>query len=215
MSKVCVLVSGGLDSIAMLYEFSKKFDQIYPVYIKSGLYWEKSEIYWLKKYLKNLNNNKFKRLKILTSPVSDLYNGHWSITGVNIPDENSMDEEVYLPGRNILLLSKCSIFCQINDINNIGIGILKNNPFKDSTEKYFNIIEKLFSIGLKNIKILRPFSKVTKDQIILKYRNLPLELTFSCINPNNNYHCGKCNKCNERKKNFKIANIKDKTIYTK
>ena len=216
MSKVCALVSGGLDSCAMLYELSGSFDEVHPLYIKFGLYWEKAELYWLNKFLSSVKNNSLKKLKILEIRAKDMYDEHWSVTGKNIPDEQSSDDKVYIPGRNILLLSVASVFCEKFDINSIGIGVLKSNPFKDASDKFFNAMEKALSIGLnRKIKVVTPFSDNTKNKLIVKYNNLPLELTFSCINPIENKHCGKCNKCHERKMYFKKANVKDETSYVK
>jgi 7-cyano-7-deazaguanine synthase len=42
---------------------------------------------------------------------------------------------------------------------------------------------------------------------------LPLHLTFSCINPIEDRHCGNCNKCAERKNGFAAAGIPDLTAY--
>ena len=42
-SRVAVLSSGGLDSAVMLVELCRRFEQIYPVYIRCGLFWEGAE----------------------------------------------------------------------------------------------------------------------------------------------------------------------------
>jgi 7-cyano-7-deazaguanine synthase len=42
---------------------------------------------------------------------------------------------------------------------------------------------------------------------------LPLELTFSCIRPAGERHCGSCNKCAERRQAFASAGLKDPTDY--
>jgi hypothetical protein len=43
--------------------------------------------------------------------------------------------------------------------------------------------------------------------------NLPLELTFSCIDPHCLLHCGRCNKCAERRAAFADAGLADRTVY--
>jgi 7-cyano-7-deazaguanine synthase len=42
---------------------------------------------------------------------------------------------------------------------------------------------------------------------------MPLECTFSCIDPVGDTHCGRCNKCAERRHAFQIAEIPDLTPY--
>ena len=46
-------------------------------------------------------------------------------------------------------------------------------------------------------------------------QRMPLEFTFSCLNPKGYDHCGECNKCVERKKAFFAAGVFDKTRYKK
>jgi 7-cyano-7-deazaguanine synthase len=42
---------------------------------------------------------------------------------------------------------------------------------------------------------------------------LPLELTFSCLRPVGGLHCGRCNKCAERRRGFAEAGLPDPTQY--
>jgi 7-cyano-7-deazaguanine synthase len=44
-------------------------------------------------------------------------------------------------------------------------------------------------------------------------RDLPLDLTFSCIDPKDGRHCGDCNKCDERRQAFAMAGMEDPTPY--
>jgi len=213
-SSVCVLVSGGLDSCVLLREMTDKFNAVYPVYVKGGLLWEKAEIYWLRKFLSSVKNTSLKELKIISAGVADIYKDHWSITGNNVPDHTTDDSAVYLPGRNIILLSKTAVFCSINNIRTIALAPLKANCFPDGTDNFFRLIQETLSEGL-NLKfsIITPFSDLSKTDVIKLGAHLPLELTFSCIKPSGIYHCGVCSKCGERKKAFQQLNIEDKTVY--
>jgi 7-cyano-7-deazaguanine synthase len=42
---------------------------------------------------------------------------------------------------------------------------------------------------------------------------VPLELTLSCMNPQQARHCGRCSKCRERRDAFHAAGIDDPTSY--
>lgn len=210
MKKVCVLVSGGIESSVLLYELSSKFS-LYPIYIKSGFVWEDVEIKYAKKLISNLDEE----LKVLEVPVEDIYPDHWSLRGDGIPDENTEDAAVELPGRNVLLLSKASLFCSINDIQKIYLGTL-DSPFPDATSSFFSSFSRSLSQGLNHkIDINTPYMGKEKKEIIEKgiKKEIPLKLTFSCIDPVQNSHCGSCNKCAERKEGFKNAGFKDPTEY--
>jgi 7-cyano-7-deazaguanine synthase len=213
---IAVLISGGLDSCILLWDLSRKYRRVYPLYIRSGLRWEAVELYWLRRFLKAIPDwtNSSQKTTILNLPVGDLYHSHWSLTGVHIPDYQSDDLSVYLPGRNFLLLAKAALFCSMNHIKALALGPLKGNPFPDSTGTFFRAFEKAASSGLDYpISILTPYRRLRKEEVIRKGQSLPLELTFSCIHPSEKYHCGLCNKCAERQKAFKRAGIPDKTIY--
>lgn len=199
--KICVLVSGGMDSSILLALIARQYQEVHPLYIRCGLNWEKAELYWLKKYLKKIISPNIQSLKILNVPVHDLYKDHWSLTGKNIPGLNSNNQEVYLPGRNILLLSHTAIFCSKNDIPEISLGILKGNQFPDSQKSFFSSFEKMIMQGLNfSLKIQTPFSDMSKVDVLKLGKDLPLNLVFSCLKPDGIYPCGKCNKCAEREK---------------
>ena len=54
---------------------------------------------------------------------------------------------------------------------------------------------------------------MNKRQVMDLGRDLPLEFTCSCIAPVNNLHCGRCNKCAERRRAFADAGMTDPTEY--
>ena len=123
---------------------------------------------------------------------------------------------MYLPGRNIALLAKTAVYASMKGISSIEIGILRGNPFPDSTKIFFKKMSEVLSIGLNHkIEVKAPFQKMRKEDVIALGRKLPLESTFSCLNPKGYEHCGECNKCIERKKAFFAAGVFDKTRYKK
>ena len=74
----------------------------------------------------------------------------------------------------------------------------------------------VLSLGLNTvIDIKAPFQKLKKEDVIAMGKKLPLEFTFSCLNPKGYEHCGDCNKCIERKKGFFASGVFDKTKYKK
>ena len=215
-NKACVLVSGGVESACLLADTLTRYDTVVPIYVQNHLRWEDVEIFWLKKFLRTIKSPKLQALKILELTMRDVYENHWSITGIHTPGAVSRDESVYLPGRNIIFLSKAAVFAAQNDISFIEIGVLKGNPFSDSSKIFFKKISEVLSLGLrKEIEVLAPFQKLKKEDVILSGKKLPLEMTFSCINPKGYEHCGDCNKCLERKKAFFAAGMTDRTKYKK
>lgn len=199
--RAVILTSGGVESAALVAGGLARYDEVTPVYVQNGLRWEKAELFWLKKLLRRVRSPKLKPLKVLDLSMRDVYEKHWSVTGKGVPGSKSPDETVYLPGRNVVLLSKAAIFATGKNIPFVEIGVLKGNPFSDSSPSFFLKFSKALSEGLgKPVAVRAPFQKLKKEEVILAWKKFPLELTFSCIDPKGFEHCGRCNKCAERKK---------------
>ena len=213
-NKVAVLVSGGLDSCVLAAHLAAGERTLYPVYVRQGLVWEAVEQHWMKKFLAAVAVANIEPLREISLPVTDLYNSHWSTTGESTPDHLSDDREVYLPGRNLLLLAKTSLYCALNKIPAAALGPLSGNPFSDSTPEFFSRFGEMASLALGfSFTVETPFATLTKADVIRLGRHLPLELSFSCIRPAGLNHCGACNKCAERRRSFQEAHVEDKTHY--
>lgn len=212
--RACVLISGGLDSCVLLAHLAEQGWELTPLYVQAGLVWERVELIWIRRFLARLDPSGLKPLRQLSLPVEDIYRSHWSTTGQAVPGAHSEDSAVYLPGRNLLLLSKAAVYCALNRICVIALGPLKGNPFPDSTPAFFRGFQRLASGALTHpLEIMAPFSSLSKAEVIALGKAFPLELTFSCIRPVGEKHCGGCNKCAERRRSFVEAGVKDKTDY--
>ena len=213
---VCALVSGGLDSCVMLAELARRYRKVYPVFIRYDLLWETVELQHLKKFLRGAKILRLQSLTVLGLPVRDLYGAHWSTTGRKVPQAQTPDEAVYLPGRNLLLLSKAAVFCALNSIDTMAVGSLDHNPFPDATPRFFREFAAVAAKALDaRLEVIAPFRAVSKEKVVrLGHRlGLPLYLSFSCIAPRRGLHCGQCNKCAERQNAFLDAATKDRTRY--
>jgi 7-cyano-7-deazaguanine synthase len=213
---VCVLTSGGLDSGVLIAQLAQEYRQVQPVYVRCGLFWEHAERYWLGRFLKQLRriHSHIQPLQILSMDLRDVFGEHWSLTGKNVPDYHSEDFEVYLPGRNIILLAKTAVFCVLRSISTIATAPLKANPFPDGTPQFYEHIQDVLSEGMATrLSVRIPFRQLSKEEVIRMGRGLPLELTYSCIWPKGRLHCGECGKCAERIKAFHTSGVDDRTRY--
>jgi len=213
MTSVCVLVSGGVDSCVLAGDLARK-RVVYPIYIRQGLAWESIELYWLRRFLKALRNPRIKPLQVFSLPMADVYGDHWSVRGKTIPGARTPDSAVYLPGRNLVLTVKAAVFCAMHKIPALALGPLNHNPFPDATPGFFRAYARALCMGLgRHIRIETPYRTMSKTDVIRRGRTLPLELSFSCLAPHGKKHCGRCNKCAERRKAFRLAGVEDKTSY--
>jgi len=213
---VCVLCSSGVESAALLARFLRAGAVVHPVFVRGGHAWESVELYWLKRLCRALRSPRLKPLGVLELPVGDVYRqADWSLSGKRVPSATSPDEDVYLPGRNILLLAKAGVFCGERGIERIAVGSLGSNPFPDGKPAFRRLMARAVSTGLgRRVVVEAPFERKHKEQVLREAPPVPWELTFSCIAPRGKKHCGRCNKCAERRAAFREAGIADPTRYS-
>ncbi len=213
--QAAVLLSAGLDS-AVLAASEARTARVHPIYVSTGLAWEEQERVMLARLLSTQLYDGMAPVAELSFTVRDLYPPtHWAIRG-EPPAFDTPDEDVYLTGRNVVLLSKAAIYCAQHGISRIAIGPLAGNPFPDATPTFFSAIAHALSLGLAHpIQVDTPFLRLGKHDVIALGVSLgvPLELTLSCMQPYEGWHCGRCSKCRERRDAFTAAGIVDPTPY--
>jgi 7-cyano-7-deazaguanine synthase len=213
---VAVLASGGLDSAVLVAQLLRQGRVVHPIYVRFGLAWEPVEEAHLRRFLDTLTQPAARPLVVLNSPVADIYGSHWSVSRREVPDERSADDAVYLPGRNLLLLTLPSVWCALHDVHTIALGTLKGNPFPDATPEFFDGFAALAQRAMAHpLEVVTPFAGFTKSDVLELGRGLALQHTLSCIDPQGERHCGRCNKCAERRHAFAALQIDDLTVYAK
>ncbi len=213
---LAVLVSGGLDSAILLGEALRVYPRVHPLYIRAGLIWEELENRYLRRFLAAIRTPHLAPLVELALPVTDLYGEHWSLNGENIPGADTPDDAVFLPGRNVILLSKALIWCHRNGVPELATAPLGSNPFPDATPAFYDGFAEVVSAAVAGrVRVLRPYAAMNlhKAEVLRRGIGMPLELTLSCIRPIRGIHCGACNKCAERRNGFRGAMMLDPTEY--
>jgi len=212
--EVAVLASGCVDSAVLVAELVRDRAGVHPIYVRFGLAWEAAEEAHLRSFLETLTGPALRPLVVVDVPIAPVYGSHWSLSGEDVPDEGTTDDAVYLPGRNLLLLSLPSVWCALHGVHTIALGTLKGNPFPDATEAFFSGFSMLVERAMDHpLEVVTPFGDLVKADVVELGRGLALERTFSCIDPVDGRHCGRCNKCAERRQGFATASIEDATDY--
>lgn len=210
-----VLCSGGLDS-AVLVAHQTRTGRVQPVYVSAGLAWETSERAIVSELLTAPAYRDVRPLAALDCPVTDTYaSTHWAVRGAP-PAYNTPHRDVYLVGRNTLLLAKVAVYCAVRSIGRIAVGPLAGNPFPDATPEFFAAMGHALSLGLDHaIEIVAPFAALSKEDVIRIGMELavPWERTLSCLQPIDGQHCGRCSKCRERLEAFDAVGLRDPSSY--
>jgi 7-cyano-7-deazaguanine synthase len=215
---VAVLCSGGLDSVVLLADVARREprDLVQPLYVSVGLAWEAEERAMLDRLLRTEPFRGVRPIASLHFDMRDVYPPtHWAIRG-EPPAFDTPDEDVYLDGRNLVLLTKAGVFMARAKLTRVFIGPLAGNPFPDATPEFLDAMARALSLGLgTTITIAAPYASLHKADVITLGDQLgvPLELTLSCMQPRDGLHCGRCSKCRERRDGFRDAGIDDPTTY--
>jgi 7-cyano-7-deazaguanine synthase len=212
-----VLHSGGLDSAVLLALELRERGPALPIHVRSGLAWEDEEARAIARLLASPPYAGGVLPPVtLTVDMREVYpTSHWAVTG-RPPAFDTPDEDVYLAGRNVILLSKAAVLCAQRNIGAIALGPLAGNPFPDATPAFFASMADALSLGLgRALEIRTPLVQMEKDAVIRLGLELgvPLALTLSCMNPSDGAHCGRCSKCRERRDAFRAAGVEDGTVY--
>ena len=219
-----LLHSGGLDSAVLLAEEAARAD-VQPIYVSVGLAWEAAEREMIAWFMAN-GAIAARPLVSLAVDMRDVYApSHWAVLG-RPPAYHTPDEDVYLPGRNIVLIAKAAVYCAASGIGRIVLGTLARNPFPDATPEFRAALARALSLGLGHpLTIDAPYAEIDKADVVRRGAALgvPFELTLSCMNPvvehgdGNQHrvqqHCGACSKCRERHDAFIEARVADPTTY--
>src|SRR5688572_13810456 len=165
-----VLLSGGLDSAVLAAQEARTY-VVHPVYVAAGLAWEEGEQRIIAALLSrspftNAPNRVFP-LARLEFGMSDVYPAsHWALRGTP-PAYDTPDEDVYLHGRNVALLSKAAVYAATRKISRIVVAPLAGNPFPDATPQFFAALNAALSLGLAApIEIAAPFANVHKEYVV-------------------------------------------------
>jgi 7-cyano-7-deazaguanine synthase len=221
-----VLFSGGLDSAVLLAQAvadsrAGRRGPVVPLYVGVGFAWEHEERQMSARLLAAAPFAGAIDPVQLSFDMRDVFPAtHWAVRGTP-PAFDTPDEDVYIDGRNVILLSKAAVYMAAAPRPKptgltLLLGPLAGNPFPDATPDFFAAIAQALSLGLAiPIGVETPLAAMRKSEVIQRGAELgvPMELTMSCMAPKDGRHCGRCSKCRERIDAFREAGVADPTAY--
>lgn len=215
---IVVLFSGGIDSAVMTGLAAVSGVVTRPLYVRQGFVWEDEECAMAARFLASLagEGRNVRPLAEARMTVPAGYASRWALDAdAAIPDADSPDEAVYLPGRNLALLTQGAIHAAATGATEIHLGVLAANPFPDATEEFFRAFESAAAAGLEQtIRVRTPLASMDKTEVLLCGARFDLSLTLTCIRPRAGRHCGACNKCAERRRACSRAGLPDPADYS-
>ncbi|WP_025663944.1 7-cyano-7-deazaguanine synthase [Aquimarina megaterium] len=196
-NKVILLASGGLDSTTMAYWLLDKGIDFIPLFIRYGQHCVDTELATLKSVLPKTHVDKIEIIDI--SSVYKYSNSKF-INEANLWEDNITADDLYIPYRNILILTLAASFAQSLKIKEVYSAFINSNHAKeiDCSKEFFSRMEMMLG-EYGAIKIKMPFLEKTKfevAQIGIKVK-APIGKTFSC-QASSEVPCGACPNCVDR-----------------
>ncbi|AOS46423.1 7-cyano-7-deazaguanine synthase [Lacunisphaera limnophila] len=198
MRKVSVLLaSGGLDSTTLAYWMMAKRVQFYPLFVNYGQHCATTELNTLRQVLPK---RILRKLEIVD--VAAIYAGSQSrlIRETNLWEESITKEDLYLPYRNILLLSIAAARVQSAGGGTVYTAFINSNHAEeiDCSARFFGRLSELLK-SFGGVRVKMPFRYKSKAQVARIGIRLgaPIGETFSC-QVNSRVPCGACPNCVDR-----------------
>ena len=215
MKNSVIIVSGGMDSITLLYDH--KDEIALGISFDYGSNHNAREIPFAKMHCERLG---IKHITINLDFMhqyfkSSLLDGAEAIPEGHYADDNM--KSTVVPFRNGIMLS---IAIGIAESNNLDQVFIANHGgdhtiYPDCRPEFINAIDAAATAGTyNNVKVVAPYTKITKSDIARIGKKLGIDYTETWSRyKGGEVHCGKCGTCVERKEALAEAGIEDKTIY--
>ena len=215
MKDSVIIVSGGMDSITLLYD--KKNEIALGISFNYESNHNAKEIPLAEMHCKRLG---IKHITINLDFMGQYFKSSLLEGGEAIPEGNYADENMkstVVPFRNGIMLS---IAIGIAESNNLKKVLIANHGgdhtiYPDCRPEFIKAIDAAAYAGtFVNAHVEAPYTHITKGDIARIGKRLGLDYaeTWSCYKGADK-HCGRCGTCIERKEALTEAGIDDTTEY--
>ena len=215
MKDSVIIVSGGMDSITLLYD--KKNEIALGISFNYGSNHNAKEIPLAEMHCRRLG---IKHITINLDFMGQYFKSSLLEGGEAIPEGNYADENMkstVVPFRNGIMLS---IAIGIAESNNLKKVLIANHGgdhtiYPDCCPEFIKAIDAAAYAGtFVNAHIEAPYTHITKGDIARIGKRLGLNYaeTWSCYKGADK-HCGRCGTCIERKEALTETGIDDTTEY--
>lgn len=215
MKDSVIIVSGGLDSITLLYEKAETI--ALAVSFDYGQNHGAKELPFAAHHCRKLG------IPHITIPLSfmhryfksSLLDGAEAIPEGHYAEENM--KSTVVPFRNGIMLAIATGIAESHGLKRVYIANHGGDHtiYPDCRPDFIQAMDGAATTGtFVNVRIEAPYTNITKADIVRRGTALGVDYskTWSCYK-GSDVHCGKCGTCVERKEAFLEAGVKDPTEY--
>lgn len=215
MKKSLIILSGGMDSVTLLYD--RKDEIAVAVTFDYGSNHNKREEEFAKYHCEKLG---IEHITIPLTFIHDYFKSSLLEGASAIPEGHYEDETMkstVVPFRNGIMLS---VACGLAESRELEKVLIANHfgdhaIYPDCRKGFIDAMSEAMKCGTyKGITIDAPYTTITKTDIAKIGKSLGIDYskTYSCYKGGEK-HCGKCGTCVERKEALRGAGIEDPTEY--
>lgn len=215
MKDSVIIVSGGLDSITLLYDKAETI--ALAVSFDYGQNHGTKELPFAAHHCRKLG------IPHITIPLSfmhryfksSLLDGAEAIPEGHYAEENM--KSTVVPFRNGIMLAIATGIAESHGLKRVYIANHGGDHtiYPDCRPDFIQAMDGAATAGtFVNVRIEAPYTNITKADIVCRGTALGVDYskTWSCYK-GSDVHCGKCGTCVERKEAFLEAGVKDPTEY--
>lgn len=215
--KVVVLVSGGMDSVAALYDARTSHEVVGALSFNYGSKHNLREIPFAAHHCEHLG---IPHRVIPLAFINELFTSHLLASGGEIPDghyEEQTMKQTVVPFRNGIMLAIAGGYAESIEATGLVIAAHAGDHaiYPDCREAFMQAMGAALRSGTyADVQLLRPFIAMNKAQIAQRGHELGVDFaqTWSCYK-GRDIHCGTCGTCVERREAFQLAALRDPTEY--
>jgi len=213
MTKVVVLLSGGLDSSTLLYEMVVGGAECYPLTLTYGQRHRK-EIVAARNICESVSTEMLKRFKLVNLDVLQSLLPS-ALTGRGDVPEGAYDaptmSQTVVPGRNLIFLAVAAGYAQGLKADVVAYAAHMNDfsIYSDCRPEFIQMARETLRLGY-DIRLLTPYEGIDKAGIVKRgiVLNVPYWMTWSCYNGADR-PCLRCGTCVERTSAFLHNGLQD------
>lgn len=215
MKDSVIVVSGGMDSVTLLYE--KKDEIALGISFDYGSNHNHNELPLAALHCQRLG---IAHVVIPLGFMRQYFKSSLLESGDSIPD-GSYDEEnmksTVVPFRNGVMLAVAAGIAESNGLTKVLIANHGGDHtiYPDCRPEFIAAMDAAVEAGtFARVRVVAPYTNISKADIVRRGRALGIDYaeTWSCYK-GGDVHCGTCGTCVERKEALREAGIEDNTPY--
>lgn len=215
MKDTLMVLSGGMDSTTMLYEYADRI-----ALAVNFVYGSNHNARELECARYNCDKLGIELVVVNLDFVGRLFNSSL-LSGADAIPEGNYDSEnmksTVVPFRNGIMLAAAAGLAESRGLSAVMLANHSGDHaiYPDCREGFVKAMAAAISEGTyEHIRLEAPYTNITKTQIALRGKKLGVDYshTYSCYKGGEK-HCGKCGTCRERREALREAGIPDPTIY--